>query len=79
MDNYEFTLLPFNEQASYTWEHGNFIAVRREKDFVIKLYHVVIFFVEVFYCPEEIKIRKIRSFKSQRLLEPYLENENLSV
>lgn len=73
MDNYEFNLLPSCDQAAYTWEHGNFLACRHETSFAINLYHVDKFFIEVWYNPEEVKINKIRSFKSKNCLEPYLD------
>lgn len=38
MDNYQFNLIPIKEQAQYTWEHGTYLACKREKDFVINLY-----------------------------------------
>ena len=79
MDNYEFNLLPLKEKAQYTWEHGTHLANRQEKSFAINLYHVDKFFVEVWYCPEEICINKIRSFKSRGCLEPYLELINVEL
>ena len=65
MDNYQFNLLPENDQAGYTWEHGTYIAFRKESHFVINLYSVDKFFVEVWFNPEEVCINKIRSFKSE--------------
>jgi hypothetical protein len=74
MDNYQFNILKANDQAAFTWEHGTYLAARHEKDFAINLYHVDKFFVEVWLNPEEVKINKIRSFKSKKCLEPYLVN-----
>lgn len=73
MDNCEFNFMPLKEQAQYTWEHGIHLANRKESHFVINLYSVDKFFVEVYYNPEEICINKIRSSKSRNCLEPYLD------
>ena len=73
MDIYQINLLPINDQAAYTWKHGTYIAARREKHFAINLYSVDKFFVEVWYCPEEVCINKIRSYKSKKCLDSYLE------
>ena len=78
MNNYEFNVLKTNEQAAYTWKHGTYLAARNEKYFVINLYHVDKFYVEVWFNHEEICISKIRSFKSMKCLEPYLENISLN-
>jgi hypothetical protein len=66
-------------EAQYTWEHGTYLAVRKENSFAINLYSVDKFFVEVFYNPEELKINKIRSFKSKRCLEPYLDKITMDI
>jgi len=79
MDNYEFNLLSIGDQTGYTWEHGTYLAHRRETHFVINLYSVNNFFVEVWFNPEEIKINKIRSFKSRKCLEPYLDGIDLII
>lgn len=65
LDNYEFNFLPKNDQAAYTWEHGNFLAARHETYFAINLYHVDKFFVEVWYIPEEVCINKFKSFSPE--------------
>lgn len=62
MDNYEFNLLPTNDQTGYTWKHRIYLAARRENSFAINLYSVDKFFVEVWFNPEEVCINKIRSF-----------------
>jgi hypothetical protein len=66
MDNYEFNLLPTNQHAAYTWQHGTYLTARQYNGHSINLYHLDKFFVEVWYCPEEVKINKIRSFKSKK-------------
>lgn len=77
--NYEFNLLPLKEKAQFTWEHGTYLANRQEDDFRINLYHLDKFFVEVWYDPEEIRICKLRSFKSKKCLDPYLDRIDLAI
>ena len=79
MDNYEFNLLSIGDQAGYTWEHGTYLAARKENHFAINLYSVNKFYVEAWYCPEEVCINKIRSFKSKKCLDPYLERININL
>ena len=74
MDNYEFNLLPTNDQAGYTWENGTFLTAKKEDFFSINLCHVDKFFVEIWYNPKENCISRLRSFKSKNCLEPYLKN-----
>jgi len=74
MDNYEFNLLPTNDQAAYTWENGTYLTARHWRELTINLYHVDKFFVEVWYNHKLNQVDKIRSFKSRNCLEPYLEN-----
>ena len=66
-------------EAQYTWEHGTYLAARQENFHAIKLYSIDQFFVEVWYHPEEVCIDKIRSFKSKKCLEPYLEKIKISM
>jgi len=79
MDNYQFNLLTFNDQAGYTWEHGTYLATRLEGVNSINLYHVDKFFVEVWNNVGLIEIEKIRSFKSNMCLEPYLASFKLKI
>ena len=65
-------------EAQYTWEHGTYLAARQENFHAIKLYSVDKLFIEIWYCPEEVKINKIRSFKSNKCLDPYLEDISLN-
>ncbi len=78
MDNYEFNLLPINNQAAYTWENGTYLASRFEEDYSINLYWVDKFFVEVYYDHMGNFIDKIRSFKSKKCLTPYLDKIELN-
>lgn len=79
MDNYQFNQLLVNDQAGYTWEHGTYLATRAEGIYSINLDRVDKFFVEVWYNPGLIEIEKIRSFKSNRCLEPFLDAIELKI
>jgi len=73
MDNYQFNLMPENDQAAYTWEFGTFLLSRHWKSHSINLYYVDKFFVEVWYNPSKNCIEQVKSFKSKNCLQPYLE------
>ena len=79
MDNYEFNLMDINDQASYTWDNGTYLASRTENDYSVNLYWVDKFFVEVFYDHKGNFIDKIRSFKSTKPLEKYTEHINIDI
>lgn len=74
MDNYEFNQLPLKAKAKFVWDHGTYLAHRKEKGFAVNLYAVKNFFAEIYYCPEEVCINKILSFTCKKRLTPYLEN-----
>ena len=78
MDNYEFNLLPVNDQAEYTWQHGTYLTAREWKEHTINLYHVDKSFVEVWYNPSSNCLDEVKSFKSKNCLTPYLENIELT-
>ena len=79
MNNYEFNLLPINDQASYTWENGTYLASIFEGDYSINLYWADKFYVEVFYDHKNVFIDKLRSFKSTRCLEKYTDHIQLEL
>ena len=73
MNNYQFNLMPTHEQAAYSWMKGSYLMARQCDGLSVNLYHVDQFFVEVWYDPIKNCVDKIRSFKSRKCLEPYLE------
>jgi hypothetical protein len=78
MTLYEYMLLRPEEQASYTWKHGAFIAVADKGSLKVLLYQLGSFYVEVYYNCELGKIEEFRSFDSTDLLAPYLAAIDLS-
>ena len=71
--------MPINDRAGYTWDKGIYLASRTKNNYSINLYHLDKFFVEVYYNPEMNYLEKIRSFKSKKCLEVYLDKIILPV
>ncbi|RYD91511.1 MAG: hypothetical protein EOP50_14165 [Sphingobacteriales bacterium] len=68
----EFKLLSLPVQAHIICEQGVFLCERREDQYLIALYGVDSFYVEVYYRLPDEEIEKFRSFHSTDLLEPYI-------
>ena len=70
---YDYNILDFNNKADYLWKHGEFLVTRKTSVGSANLYSISDFFVEVNYDNEKNEIVDLRSFKSHKLLEPYLD------
>ncbi len=70
---YEYNLLSTDEKAQTLWDKGEFIVSRKSKTNSANLYSLSDFFVEVNYDNDKNEIVDLRSFKSHKLLEPYLD------
>ena len=68
-----FNMQTNEERAIYTWEFGTFLATRMLGKYIINFYYVDDFFAEVWYTPNKGKVYGIKSFSSDRCLEPYLD------
>ncbi|WP_460571812.1 hypothetical protein [Flaviaesturariibacter terrae] len=68
----EFKLLSLPVQAHIICEQGVLLCERREDDYLIALYSLDSFYVEVYYRLPSEEVEKFRSFHSTDLLEPYL-------
>lgn len=76
--NFElFKLLELSAQAQVICENGALLAERTEDNYLIILYQVDSFYVEVYYHQHNDEIVKFRSFHSVKFLEPYLQNINV--
>ena len=75
---YGFIGLSLDEQANYTWQVGTFLHSRKGAGFNSNLYGVEDFYVEVHYDTERNAIVQIMPFNSPDLLQPYLEQIDLS-
>ncbi len=72
MDHYEFIDMDNRGKAFAVWHYGVFLAERRYKAYIIKLYAIDSFFVEVYYQRDEALIADINSFEELDFLDPYL-------
>ena len=77
MTLYDFIKMDEPEQAEAVWD-GVFIAEREYKEDRILLYAVDEFYVEVFYNKVTNAINRFRPFTTVRLLDPYLDNIDLT-
>jgi hypothetical protein len=78
MTLYQFRLLDVEEQLGTAIYEGDFVGDRIEENYMVLLYQVHSFYVEVYYSPISNEILKHRSFSSTNQLEPYLSQVNLS-
>ena len=75
----EFLQLNETEQVELLWYNGEQIARRKEDDYLILLYQVEGFYVEVFYHRKERVIKKYLSFDcSDERIETYLDKIDIS-
>ncbi|GAA4461799.1 hypothetical protein GCM10023189_37690 [Nibrella saemangeumensis] len=75
---YEYNILPIAEQANLLWEHGTYLQNLDGLGKRYVLYQLWDFFVELHYDADYNQIEKLRTFKSNRALEPYLNDINLA-
>jgi hypothetical protein len=75
---YEYNLLSTEEKAQTLWDKGEFIVSSKSKSTSANLYSLSDFFVDVNYDNKKNEIVDLRSFKSHKLLEPYLDLIDLS-
>jgi hypothetical protein len=79
MGLYEYNQLSLDEKANVLWQHGNFLISRKEGENAFNLYSLFDFYVEVQASNSTNKIENIITFKTKRLLEPYLNNIKLDL
>jgi hypothetical protein len=78
MTLHNFRQLDFNAQTEATLG-GVLISQRQSGSLKINLYAVSNFYVEIYYCPFEDRIKRFRPFKSTNALGPYLRNISVEV
>ncbi len=78
MHFFDFVLLRENEQLEMLWYNGEQIGRRKDKEFLILLYQVEGFYVEVFYNTKYKEIEKYLSFECTDKLEPYIHDMDLA-
>ena len=76
----EFLQLNETEQVELLWYNGEQIGRRKQDDYLILLYQVEGFYVEVFYHRRERVIKRYLSFDcSDDRLQPYLEKIDITI
>ena len=75
----EFLQLNETEQVELLWYNGEQIGRRKENDYLILLYQVEAFYVEVFYHRKERVIKKYMSFDcADKRLNSYLDKIDIT-
>lgn len=78
MTHKEYKALRQDEQTSFLCKAGVSIAERKVGPYLIVLFQVDSFYVEVFYDKSSYQMIKLMSFYNTTLLEPYLSDINIS-
>jgi len=73
----QFKLLSEPYQTDILWQSGVFIGSRNTLFYIIDLFQVEGFYVEVFYDKEQEEIKLLKSFYSPDQLIPYLNQINI--
>ena len=73
MDVYDFNRLSVPLRGQVVLHQGSKIAERVVKEFMVKLYYLQNFYVEVWLAPTTNQITHVIGFKNTLCLEPYLE------
>ena len=76
MTRREFDALHKEEQVEVVYKDGVYIGNRQEPGFIIILYQIHDFYVEMFFF--ECELLNVKSFRSIELLDPYLETIDIS-
>lgn len=78
MTLYEFNRLSDEDQLCAVWEQSDFVVSRRLGPYLLNLYAIDAFWVEVRYHPRQNQITGCRAFRSTVALEPYLSGFSLA-
>ncbi|QNF32875.1 hypothetical protein HUW51_09070 [Adhaeribacter swui] len=78
MNLYDFFGNNHQQRASLVWEQGEFLTIRVSGEYSVCLYSMGNFFAEIWYRIVDNQVDFVRGFKSNALLEPYLELVDLS-
>jgi len=74
----QFLQLQEAEQIEVLWYNGEQIGRRKEDEYLVLLYQVEGFYVEVFYHTKFKVVKRYSSFESLDRLQPYIEHIDLS-
>lgn len=73
-----FKKLTIDQQAAYVKKKGQYLSIRENRHFLIDLYSLDDFFVELWYSPNSVGINQIKAFNHIDHLDPYLKNIDLA-
>ena len=74
----QFSGYPISDRTRIVLIHGKMLAMRFDSWCYIFLYHLCVFFVEVWYSKADSSVVMVHGFKNTRTLEPYLKQIDLS-
>ncbi len=74
----EFNGLTQDEKAWYLWHGATFLHVYEKEGYRINLFFLNDFYIELWYHKAGNKVDTIKAFTSAELLEPFLENIDIS-
>ena len=74
---YEFNFQTDPDKTQVVLEHGTNLKTRKDEGYIVNLYYLSNFYVEIWYDENSNRINKIRSFKSIDQLEPYIDDIEL--
>ena len=78
MHLYDFFGHNHTQRAAMVWAQGKFLTIRVSGEYSVCLYSMGEFFAEIWYRIVDNQVDFVRGFKSNALLEPYLELVDLS-
>jgi len=76
MSIHDFSILNTGEKAFVLWNQGTSLATRNESGYIIDLYALGTFYVEMWYDSTSKAVENIYSFKTLKRLDIYLEDIN---
>ena len=78
MTLYDYSELNEVEQHEVLWDHGVMVGDRSDDEHNIILYQMFSFYVELYYNPDYNVLKRLRSFSRVELLDPYIEQFDIS-
>ncbi|MDN5202902.1 hypothetical protein QQ008_16040 [Fulvivirgaceae bacterium BMA10] len=75
---HKFRKLTIDQQTLLVKKRGSYLSIRESNSFLINLYFIDDFFVELWYSSNGISVNQIRSFRKLKYLEPYLNTIDIS-
>jgi hypothetical protein len=78
MDMVAFSSLSYKEQVNAVCENAAFLANRRVDEYLVALYQLDGFYIELFFKTGQAPLEKLECFSELERLKPYLEKINIS-